>query len=53
MLLAYHLFLGGLVLLNRKLNSDSEEKTSSTASSSSTDANKSNEESNINDALGL
>ena len=43
----------GLVLLNRKLNSDSEEKTSSTASSSSTDANKSNEESNINDALGL
>lgn len=42
----------GLVMLNKKLNSDSEDSTSSTTSSS-TDVNKSNEESNINDALGL
>ena len=43
----------GLVLLDRKLNSNSEENTSSTTSTSSTNVNESNKESSINDALGL
>lgn len=42
----------GLVLLNKKLNSDSEGNMSSTTSPS-IDTKKANEESNINDALGL
>lgn len=42
----------GLVLLNKKLNSDSEGNMSSTTSPS-IDTKKTNEESNINDALGL